>query len=110
MSTIKDRFADNCDSREKVIIKDAAKELKKILDKHNEKIFFKIDCEGAEIEIIPSLSKANLLQRADIIIMEWHFEYPEEILKILEQNGFLTFCTIEPASQTGIIRAVNKNK
>ena len=30
-------------------------DLTKILEKHPEKIFLKIDCEGAEHEIIPSL-------------------------------------------------------
>ena len=109
MSTVVDRFKNTSKNIEKVVIKSAAEELTKILEKHPEKIFLKIDCEGAEHEIIPSLYESEILKKIDVLIMEWHFMSPEKILHILNKNGFFTFCNHEIPNQVGIIRAVKIN-
>ena len=109
MSTVVDRFKNTSKNIEKVVIKSAAEELTKILEKHSEKIFLKIDCEGAEHEIIPSLDEFGILKKIDVLIMEWHFISPEKILHILNKNGFFTFCNHEIPNQVGMIRAIKIN-
>ena len=106
MSTVKDRFNGKTNSVEQVVIKNAAVELEKIIKNHCEKIFLKIDCEGAEYEILPLLDKEGLLKNIDVIIMEWHFQPPEELLNILKKNGFFAFCNHETHNEVGMIRAV----
>jgi hypothetical protein len=41
--------------------------------------------------------------------MEWHFEKPDKWVKMLNENGFITFCTSEIVNYQGMIRAVNLN-
>ncbi len=83
----------NCqiaNSVEKVEIKDSYNVLSEILkNKTDEKIVLKIDTEGAEFEIIDSLEKNNYLQTFDLIMMEYHFKEPIEILNKLTDNNFI---------------------
>lgn len=72
-----------------------------------ETIFFKIDCEGAEFEILPILHSSGLLKHIDIMIMEYHELKPDKLLDILELNNFTIF--IQRISHNfGIIRAINR--
>lgn len=56
-----------------VSIKNVTEVLKPILeDAEQVKYMAKIDCEGAEYEIIDSLFHSGLLQKMDAVIIEWH--------------------------------------
>lgn len=105
MSSVSDKFSD-CTDVEKIAIKKASDVIGEIVTKHKENIFLKIDCEGAEKEIVPELDKAGLLKKIKIIIMEWHYENPQYLVDILRRNGFTTFCNHAAINYQGMIRAV----
>ena len=104
MSTVVDRFEESTEEC-KVELKNVADILKPIFEKHNEKIFVKIDCEGAEKEILPCLEQFNLLNSIDFIIMEWHFESPNYLIDILVRNNFLVSCRHDIIDDLGTIIA-----
>lgn len=75
--------------KETVVIRDAAKEIASILEKNKDKyIIVKCDCEGAEFEIFDRLDEQGLVGRIDVVIMEYHFERPDGLVKILTREGF----------------------
>ncbi|MFK5894848.1 MAG: FkbM family methyltransferase [Pseudomonadota bacterium] len=92
--------------KEKIEIKDASPVLEKVcLDNNNSRFILKIDCEGAEYELIKRVP-VNLLQRTDIIMMEWHIKGPEEIENWLINLGF-SFMSFNATSKSiGMIYAI----
>ena len=107
MSTIKDRFED-AEAVEVVQLKKASTVLEPILAKHTEKVFVKIDCEGAEKEIIPELAKSGILKKVSLINMEWHFENPQKLIDILKNEGFVVVCHHDNFDELGMIIAFKK--
>lgn len=107
MSSVKNIFTE-CRDVEKIHIKKASAVLKPLFAKHKEKIFLKIDCEGAEKQILPDLDASGLIKKVDIIIMEWHFEDPKWIVDLLSKNGFVVFKVNTIAGELGMIRACKK--
>lgn len=96
MSTTFDVFnlnKDNCkntDSVETVTIEDAYHAISEILNKKtNEKVILKIDTEGAEFEIIKSLDENRYLENFNLIMLEYHFNEPDELIERLTNNGFI---------------------
>jgi FkbM family methyltransferase len=74
---------------ETVVVKDAAKTLAPILEENkNSRIIFKCDCEGAEFEIFERLQELHLVDKIDVFLVEYHFEKPDRIVKILVENDF----------------------
>lgn len=56
---------------------------------HSEqKKVLKIDCEGAEYEIVQKLSDSNLLADIDILLIEWHDKGATTLENILIENNF----------------------
>ncbi len=96
----------NNESR-KVLIENASTQLQPIVDLHAlDCIVVKMDCEGAEYEIIEDLNCTGLLKRIDIIMLEWHDKGSEFIEKVLTENKFQVFSrNLGPKS--GIIYGVN---
>ncbi len=109
MSTVEDKFADKNLVKEKLEVKNAFNVLEEIMTKHTEKVFVKLDAEGAEYEIIPLLSQKGLLKKIDVLIMEYHsYSDYKILLDILKNNGFFYFCTKDTFNQ-GIIRALRNS-
>jgi len=74
---------------EKVLVKDAARILAPVFEQNgNDRIIFKCDCEGAEFEIIERLNEKDLVGKIDAILMEYHFQEPDILVKILTENSF----------------------
>ena len=74
---------------ETVTVKDAAEVLAPIFEEHKStRIVIKCDCEGAEFDIFERLDEAKLIGNIDIILMEYHFEKPDRLVKILTEAGF----------------------
>jgi FkbM family methyltransferase len=105
-STVIDKFVNSGKPRVSVEIKRASEALKPIIEKHQEAIMLKIDCEGAEFDILPDLADAGLLKKIKIIIMEWHFTRPDSLIDLLNTNGFVVFRNNSMDCMQGIIRAV----
>jgi len=93
--------------KEKVIIKDAAKEFIAILENNNNKhIIVKCDCEGAEFEIFERLDEENIMNKIDVVMMEYHFEKPDKLIDILTKNNFAAKERPGLRKNTGYIYAV----
>jgi len=94
MKTIKGPAVETLDfPEESFIVKEASAVLESIFQEAKTdllKIILKIDCEGAEYEILPHLDKQNLLKLVDQIFIEWHFKGSESLLEILRANQFQT--------------------
>jgi len=48
----------------------------------------KLDCEGAEYEILPALRDDNLLERFSVVMIEWHLRGPLHLKEMLKRAGF----------------------
>ncbi len=98
--------------KELVIIKDAAKEIASILEKNENKyVIVKCDCEGAEFEIFERLNEENIVNKIDVVIMEYHFEKPDGLINILMENDFaVQIKNDSEKSKTGYIYAVRMAK
>lgn len=89
----------------KVQIKDVDEVLDPIIQSNRDcKIVIKMDCEGAEYEIMKRLNN-KLLKKMDIIILEWHDFKAEPLEAILRENNFSVFSR-NLDSISGIISAV----
>lgn len=108
MSSVKNIFSE-CSDVEKIKIKSVSKILAPLIKTSKGKIFLKIDCEGAEKEILPDLHKSGLLKKVDIIVMEWHFENPQWIIDLLTENNFVVFRLNVVPDEIGMIRAYRKD-
>ena len=106
MSTVVDYFH-NAPDVETVAIRNAAEVLAPLFSAHDEKILLKIDCEGAETEILSVLSKSNLLKKVHAIALEWHFHSPTDLTDLLVNNGFFLFVNHNIPNKLGMIYAVN---
>jgi FkbM family methyltransferase len=104
MSSVKNNF-EKCEQVEIIQIKKASEVISEILQKHKEKIFLKIDCEGAEYEIIEG--KTGLLRKIAILVMEWHFKNPVDLVEIMSNNGFVVFNKEIIKNELGFIRGAN---
>jgi len=106
MSTVQDLFGGHGLKEEKIVVKKASEILNPIISNHSEKIYLKIDCEGAEFQIIPDLANSGILKKVHLIVMEWHFKSPDEIINILMNNGFVCFNRVDEENKLGLIKAV----
>ena len=99
-------------TKETVIIKDAAKEISKILEENKNKyIIIKCDCEGAEFEIFERLDEQGLVGRIDVVIMEYHFEPPDRLVEILTRRDFAVQKKMASRrAKTGYIYAVRMSE
>lgn len=107
MSSVKNIFTE-CSNIEKIHIKKTSEVLGPLFTKHKEKIFLKIDCEGAEKQILPDLDASGLIKKVDVIVMEWHFEDPKWIIDLLTRNDFIVFRHNVITNEIGMIRAYRK--
>lgn len=73
----------------KVKLREASAEIEEITNAHSEHlVLVKMDCEGAEYEILQNLHNTKMLSSIDVLIIEWHDNGAEEIEKILVASNF----------------------
>ncbi|HVX87278.1 MAG TPA: FkbM family methyltransferase [Phycisphaerae bacterium] len=78
--------------KQRINVLEAATLVADILKQHpNEALVVKCDAEGAEWKIIPALLKAGLLDRIEVLMIEYHYRKPTDLLKILNDAGFVCF-------------------
>jgi FkbM family methyltransferase len=82
------------------------------LKKHpGQPLVLKLDCEGAEYEIIESLGKHGLLASITVFMIEWHNAGSAAITSHLRQAGFVCFTHgIEARQPTGFVYAISMAK
>jgi FkbM family methyltransferase len=74
----------------------------------NNFVVCKIDCEGAEYEIIDSLFEAGLLNIPDVYFIEWHYKSPDTIVSKLLKSNYYVVCTTFRPLHSGMIYALKK--
>lgn len=93
-----------------VSIKDVSIELNRIIEENKEKkIILKIDCEGAEYEIIEKLFTSNILDSFVCIMIEWHVKGPKKLLELLESKNYYSFSFNEHDQTIGMIYATKRS-
>lgn len=105
----------NNSSKKKVLVKlkKASDVIRKIINENpNKQIFLKLDCEGAEYEIIDQLAKENLLKKIFLVHIEWHYNGPVLLKNILIKNNFeiLEDEKKKINNYTGLIKALNRGE
>lgn len=91
-----------------VEIKNVSNIVKSIMDNHLKECYIlKMDCEGAEYEIIQKLSDSMHLSKFSIIMLEWHYSGSKLIEDLLVKNGFSYFI-FNKVKGMGVIYAYNK--
>jgi len=65
----------------------------------------KLDCEGAEYEILETLDKSGLLREVACWMIEWHEKSPKPIEAVLQKNGFELLSFTPGAPNHGMIYA-----
>lgn len=68
----------------------------------------KMDCEGAEYEIIDSLSNTALLSLPDVYFIEWHYKSPADIVKSLIDANYNVINTTFRSLNSGMIYAIKQ--
>jgi FkbM family methyltransferase len=71
----------------------------------NTDLFAKIDCEGAEYEIIDALYTAGALPRFKAIMLEWHRKGPVPLVQQLQAAGFVLLSQSPHSKGTGMLYA-----
>lgn len=59
-----------------------------IFTDHTERCLLKMDCEGAEYEILDDLINSGVIKRVAVIIMEWHVGKYRQLEDLLNRAGF----------------------
>lgn len=73
----------------KINIKDVSEVLPDLIASHpKQKIVLKMDCEGAEYEILKKMAESKLLVDIDILLMEWHDKGSAILEELLVANNF----------------------
>lgn len=98
----------------KVDITDIKKIIPQVQQQHpGEAILLKLDCEGAEYDIIDQLHKTGMLTGISVIVIEWHMKGYQSLNDTLVANNFCTTVFPRPnqvMQDTGMIYAVNTRK
>jgi FkbM family methyltransferase len=97
----------NTQEKIEVLIKNASNVFEEIILKNvAENFVCKIDCEGAEYEILKNLDENNLVSKVTIFMIEWHDEGAKILEEILVKNNFIVFSR-DLESNTGMLHAYN---
>ena len=94
----------------KVFVKDAAEEVLKINQlEPGIKRVCKMDCEGAEFEILDQLFKKNVASLINVYIIEWHDHDTRNIESQFLKDGFDIIKSTSSNTLTGLIYAFKKS-
>jgi len=96
----------------RISLKKASEEIKRIVsENYNGMFFLKLDCEGAEYEVVQSLAEENLLRKIFLIHIEWHYKGPEMLKERLLENHFEIIEEVRHSNNyTGLLKAINNEK
>lgn len=104
-SSITDKYV----TQQEIFLKPVADEFAKIKPQVQDNfVVCKMDCEGAEYEIIDALHSAGLLSLPDMYFIEWHVKSPDDIIAKLVQCNFNVIGTTFKGKPFGMIYAIKK--
>ncbi len=93
-----------------VEIKDIQEEIYSVYENTKLPIVLKLDCEGAEYDIVQRLHEQKLFRFIKTIMIEWHVKGSDQIVNQLMENGFEVFYNLIPANMPmGFIYGVNRS-
>jgi FkbM family methyltransferase len=98
--------------RERVAVKDVLDVFDEATVAHpNRVVYMKVDCEGAEYEILTRLHQSNRLKDVQMLAIEWHRKTAEQDPARLEamlcDAGFKVICSGAQSAEAGMMYAVN---
>jgi FkbM family methyltransferase len=97
-------------TQQDIFLKPVAPEFDKIKAQVNANfVVCKMDCEGAEYEIIDSLFTSGLLSLPDVYFIEWHHKSPEGIISNLVKCNYNVIGTTFKGKNLGMIYAIKTN-
>jgi FkbM family methyltransferase len=103
-NTIADNF-----KKESIVLKSVTTAFAKIKEETaGQFVVCKMDCEGAEYEIIDSLYKAQQLSSPDVYFIEWHYKSPEHIVSSLINSNYNVISTTFKSLNSGMIYAIKQ--
>jgi hypothetical protein len=97
---------------ERVTVKDVVSVFDQATTAHpNRAVYVKVDCEGAEYEILTRLHESNRLKDVQVLAIEWHRKAadhdPVRLEAMLGEAGFKVICNGAQSADAGMIYAVN---
>lgn len=92
-----------------VQIRDIAAVINQIKDSHPAAgIILKLDCEGAEYDILERLDEKGLVNQVDIFMIEYHFRGKKPLQNILSNNRFVVMSPGDDSiNEYGMLYAIN---
>lgn len=89
-----------------VNIKKASTVISEIIHQNpNKKFMIKMDCEGGEYEILPDLFQSDMLDKIDLLVLEWHeLEFLDKLNYLEHFNCFYN----KNSATTGMLYAFKK--
>jgi len=92
--------------REEIVVRSAAAVLDEIAAAHpGVDLVAKIDCEGAEYEIVDALGCDGRLRTLTAVMIEWHSRGSDPLALELARHGFAVFSRPEAAGHAGMLYA-----
>jgi len=92
---------------EEMVLQDATRILTAIRAEHPSlPVIAKIDCEGAEYEIIESLHRSGQLPQLHAVLIEWHRDGPAPLIGRLTNAGFTVVAPGPRADLWGMVYAI----
>jgi FkbM family methyltransferase len=77
-------------STEEIEIRPASVEIQRIKNEHpSDLLILKCDVEGAEKEIVRDLSETDTWRLVNMVVMEWHYESPDLIVRQFTDMGYV---------------------
>ena len=81
-----------------------------LAEKPSRPVVVKIDCEGAEYQIINCLASADILSRVEGFLIEWHVKGPDAIVAQLINAGHYVWLRAHPGDNHGMIYSCLRKK
>ncbi|WP_308992656.1 FkbM family methyltransferase [Mariniflexile litorale] len=102
-------YRNNISAKEREVqIESATFEIGSIIaENSNRKVIVKMDCEGGEYEILEDLFQSGMIDKIDVLLLEWHDKGSKVIEDMLIHSGFDYFSRHYDAL-TGMIYAFKK--
>ena len=92
---------------ETATLRRASEAFKELIAQGSQPIIVKMDCEGAEYEILEDLADSGVLKEIAALIIEWHDRGPAPLADLLLMNGYWIWTSrVEGTRDLGLLYAV----